>query len=226
MKIIKVLLLCTVPFFLSCCDEFQVNMSYHFFSESELANISINQDSAMSLQNKVSKLKTYDEFIASKNSYEENDTVYFRDERGDTIKMLSGNRISIQNVPSLFTRTGTKTFLYAALTPVDSTTFEMVSYGLVKESSESFYKEILVTRPNFDYQNIIHYQFLGISNESISGNKCIIKYDYYKWKNTTIDSCMIFIDFDTSKNEMFKIIYSKTHGFLLIKDKQHEIIKI
>jgi hypothetical protein len=201
-------------------------MSYHFFTESELANISINQDSAMSLQTKVGKLKTYDEFISKINSYEEHDTVYFRDEKGDTLKMLSGNKISIQNVPSLFTRTGTKTTLFAALTPITSSTFEIVSFGLIKESSESLFKEILVTRPNYDYGNLLNYRFVGTTNKAISGDKSTIIYDNYNWKNTTIDSCMIFTEYDTSKNETFKIIYSNTHGFLLIKDKQHEIIKI
>jgi len=160
MKTIKLLLLCFVTVFLSSCyNDFQVNMKYYFFTKSELANISINQDSAMSLQNKVSKLKTYDEFILNFNDYDELDTVYFKDEKGDTVHLLNNSSINIQNTPSFFTRTYTKTVLGAFLTSIDNITFETISFSLTKESDVSIYKDIVVVRPNYDYQNLIYYRF-------------------------------------------------------------------
>lgn len=226
MKTIKLSILCLVIVLFSSCNESQVNMNYHFFTEIELANILINQDSAMNLQTKVKKLKTYDEFISKINSYEEHDTVYFRDEKGDTLHMLSNSSINIQNVPSFSIRTDTKTALGTSLIAIDNLTFNTISFGLIKENSTSFFEEISVIRPNYDYKNGLYYRFAGVTNKTTSDGRYTVSYENYSWKNNIIENCMVFIKYDTSKNESFKIIYSNKHGFLLIKDEQYEIIKI
>ena len=199
-------------------------MDYAFFTKSELSNIDINIDSAISFQTDIAKLKTYDEFIANgDNSYEEIDTIYYINQNNDLLKMLVYNQISIYSVPSHFTRTGTKAMLYASLTPLTDESFKNLSYILTKSSSELLLnKEINVQRPNYNWKKSIYYKCFSNDTES---NCSSISYENFTWKNTTIDSCMIFNSYDSIGNEDFRVVYSSKNGFLYIKDKENEYIK-
>ena len=226
-RAIKYIFIITIGFFsMVSCRDALINMHYSLFSREELSAIKINQDSAMNLQLRVSNIKTYDEFSSyRKKNYSETDTIHFINEMGDTLKLLEGSSISIQNIPSLSVVTYTNTNLTAALTMLDSVSFESIYFVLEKGSDKSFYKDIIMTRPNYDYLNGIDVRFFTKSNISSSENSTMT-YEKFEWRNNSIDSCMVFTEFDDSKKELFKIIYSNKYGFLKIKDKQREITRI
>lgn len=175
----------------------------------------------------MAKLTTIEEYNRSKYWYEESDTVFYRNEIGDTLKMLNINKISIINIVGFITKTSTHSQLHAELMPIDKYNFAYIYYRLIKYAENEINKEIYASRPNYDYQNSISRRFF--SNEKLNNqntDKFTLRYDKYIWNDIVVDNCLIFTDFDTLNNETFKFIYSNIFGFLYIKDKQYEIIKL
>ena len=223
---IKYIIIMTIGFLsMVSCEDSLVNMHYFLFTREEISTIKINQDSAMNLQTRISNIKTYEEYSDSKKDYFEIDTIHFINEQGDTLKMLESSGIRFIVRPSLSVRTYTNTNLIAGLNMIDSVSFESIYFILEKGSDDIFYKDVIMTRPNYDYLNGFDVRFFSQENTTASENTTMT-YEKFEWRNNSIDSCMVFTKSDNAKNELFKIIYSNKYGFLNIKDNQHEITRV
>ena len=223
---LKYIIIMTIGFLsMVSCEDSLVNMHYFLFTREEISTIKINQDSAINLQTRISNIKTYEEYFDSKKDYFEFDTIHFINEQGDTLKMLESSGIRFIVRPSLSVRTYTNTNLIAGLNMIDSVSFESIYFILEKGSDDIFYKDVIMTRPNYDYLNGFDVRFFSQENTTASKNTTIT-YEKFEWRNNSIDSCMVFTKSDNAKNELFKITYSNKYGFLNIKDNQHEITRV
>ncbi|MDO9152252.1 MAG: hypothetical protein Q7U47_00815 [Paludibacter sp.] len=229
MKSVKLSILVFLMINLSSCrDETSIIMKYHFFTQSELTNLYINQDSALNFQKGVAKCITYDQFNVCQRFYVEIDTILFKSEKGDTIACKYDNGIMINRVLDFFFTPETKTIGGVNLTPIDSCFFSEVFYSIHKPSE--FKEDSLAQNIGFyyrGYKDNKYNAYLYRSRLLAQDNTYFISSrDNFTINDLIFENCLFVIFFDMFSIEQASIIYSNKYGFLQVKEKQHEITRM
>lgn len=224
MKQIYFLIIGLVVLFFGC-EKTNTIMYYEFFTEEELSNIYINQDSAMNLQVNLSKCITYDEFIVAKTEYRESDTIFFETEIGDTLKFVAVNAIQVRKNDAFF-RTATGTYAFSEVEPIDSAFIDFVSIGIIKTSAyDHIQRAAYISSQQYKYKNNIWFDLSG-NRVNDTNTYFIVSQGQFVFDDLVIDNCLFLSKFNLLSQEEFSIIYSNNYGFLQFNDNQHEITRI
>lgn len=210
-------------FLFSSCDETKIYMKYHFFTRSEVEDVFINTDSVMHFQEELAKIETYDNFKKKQRIYSEADTLKFLSETGDTIKVRRVSSIEISDKsdglaisPETYSSIGTA---YYSLK--DSDFFTGVTFGKSREAINKR-DSIEIGFSYFLFNKVSLYA--NITNSSNGTDFSVTKEEYVN-DNVRVADCY-FISFYENNSIKAQMVYSSKHGFLQIKNNQHEINKI
>jgi len=224
MKQIYFLIIGSIVVFFGC-EKTNTIMYYEFFTEEELSNIYINQDSAMNLQVNLSKCITYDEFIVAKTEYKESDTIFFQTEIGDTLKFVAVNAIDVRKNDAFF-RTETGTYAWSEIEPIDSVFIDFVSIGIMKTSAyDHIERSVFISSSRYKYKNSIWFDLSG-NRVNDTNTYFVVSQEQFVLDNLVIDNCLFIRKFNLLSQEELSIVYSNKYGFIQLKDNQHEITRI